>query len=208
MYIQPITNNEISMHGKGKPPKNGSLKSRWKNLKQKIVDKLPEITIKDGNGRIDKWNKVNDIISRPAENRLIMGATAILTQPVIDSFNKRVDEDTRTVSRNRTIAKIIAGTSVGILVRGSCYKLIGKLTDINGKNKLNKSLLPKNFLNEIRSNQTFLKNHRSTLSMLAAIIAMCFTNFLLDAPLTVYLTNKLNARSEAQKAKEKEVTNV
>ena len=51
------------------------------------------------------------------EQRIILGATALATQPFFDYYNKNVDEDTRKVSTARTIAKIIAGTAVGIAVR-------------------------------------------------------------------------------------------
>ena len=51
------------------------------------------------------------------EQRLILGATALATQPFIDLNNKDVDEETRKISAARTIAKIIAGTTVGVLVR-------------------------------------------------------------------------------------------
>ena len=41
-----------------------------------------------------------------------------------------------------------------------------------------------------------MKNSRSALSSALAILAMCITNFVLDAPLTVFLTNKLNEKKE------------
>ena len=48
---------------------------------------------------------------------MILGATALATQPVIDLKNKEVDEETRMTSVARTIAKIVAGTIVGVVVR-------------------------------------------------------------------------------------------
>ena len=51
------------------------------------------------------------------EQRIILGATALATQPFIDLNNKDVDEETRKISAARTIAKIIAGTTVGVIVR-------------------------------------------------------------------------------------------
>ena len=60
------------------------------------------------------------------------------------------------------------------------------------------------YLTEIGKNEKFLKNYRSALSMAIALVAMCFTNFALDAPLTIFLTNMLN---QTTKPKEQEVNN-
>ena len=191
MNIQPIQNDNISM---GK-----------KSLGQRIWDAIPQHTQSESAKKLEQWKKIDEFISRPAENRGIMGATALLTQPAIDYYNNKVDEETRRVARNRTIAKIIAGASVGMfVVRGPIYKLITKMTDINGKSRFSKSLLPKKYLTEIGKNEKFLKNYRSALSMAIALVAMCFTNFALDAPLTIFLTNMLN---QTTKPKEQEVNN-
>ena len=191
MNIQPIQNDNISM---GK-----------RSLGQKIWDAIPQHTQSESAKKLEQWKKIDEFISRPAENRGIMGATALLTQPAIDYYNNKVDEETRRVARNRTIAKIIAGASVGMfVVRGPIYKLITKMTDINGKSRFSKSLLPKKYLTEIGKNEKFLKNYRSALSMAIALVAMCFTNFALDAPLTIFLTNMLN---QTTKPKEQEVNN-
>lgn len=191
MNIQSIQNDNISM---GK-----------RSLGQRIWDAIPQHTQSESAKKLEQWKKIDEFISRPAENRGIMGATALLTQPAIDYYNNKVDEETRRVARNRTIAKIIAGASVGMfVVRGPIYKLITKMTDINGKSRFSKSLLPKKYLTEIGKNEKFLKNYRSALSMAIALVAMCFTNFALDAPLTIFLTNMLN---QTTKPKEQEVNN-
>lgn len=97
-------------------------------------------------------------MSRPAENRGIMGATALLTQPAIDASNHKVDKETRRVSVNRTIAKIIAGTGVGMfVVRGPIYKGILSMTNIKGNSKFSKALLPKNILKNSMTIPNFLK---------------------------------------------------
>jgi hypothetical protein len=125
-----------------------------------------------------------------------MGATALLTQPTIDYYNHRVDDETRTVSRNRTVAKIVAGTLVGMfVVRGPVYKLVEKMTNVKGTGKWSKALIPNEILQEISGNETYLKNYRSTLSMVIALVAMSITNFVLDAPLTIFFTNLLNEKS-------------
>ena len=190
MNIQPNSNN-ISMTG----AKNSSWKSFKDRIKQNVLDTLPSATFKDDKA-VDTWKKIDEKISKPAENRLIMGASALLTQPLIDSNNKKVDEETRRVSRNRTIAKILVGTSVGICIRGSCYNLVQKMTDPKGSLTYSKKLLPKEYINKFTKEPTFLKNYRSALSTALAILVMSVTNFLIDAPLTALLTNKLNSKKQ------------
>lgn len=208
MNIQPISNYNISM---GRSPKKPDSRNIVNRIKQFILDSAPEITIKDNKSRMDKWRKTNEKISKPAENRVIMGATAIILQPLIDYSNKRVDDETRRVSICRTIAKIIAGTLVGIIVRGSSYKLVEKMTDIKGVGKYSKSLLPEQkYMKYLSKGSDFLKNYRSALSTGLAVLAMCITNFSCDAPLTVYLTNMCaektsNTNKVAQKQESKEV---
>lgn len=198
MEIQPI-NNSVNMQG-----------NPWKSLKdrvmQKVIDTVPTHTIKESAKKIEAWEKIDHVISRPAENRGIMGATALLTQPAIDANNHKVDEETRRVSRNRTIAKILAGTSVGMfVVRGPIYRGILSMTNIKGNSRFSKALLPKKYLKEITDNPKFLKNYRSALAMAIALLAMCVTNFVLDAPLTAWLTNTLNEKTkEHEEKKEKD----
>lgn len=201
MKIQPEANN-IAMSG-------WSWSSFKNSIKQRVIDAVPESTIKDGTKRVEKWKYFDEKMSKPAENRFIMGATAMVTQPVIDYNNHKVDQETRRVSRNRTIAKILAGTGVGMIVRGSCYSLVKKMTDVNGKSKYSQALLPTEFLKDLTKDAKLLKNYRSALSTAVAILAMCFTNFAIDAPLTVYLTNKFNDKTASNPAdsKKKEVLN-
>jgi len=197
MNIQPI-NNSISMQG-----------NPWKNFKdramQKVIDAIPMHTVKESAKKIEAWEKIDSVVSRPAENRGIMGVTALLTQPAIDASNHKVDKETRRVSRNRTISKIIIGTSVGMfIVRGPIYKAIQVMTDIKGNSKLNKALLPKKYLKEISENPKFLKNYRSALAMAIALLAMSVTNFVLDAPLTAIFTNYLNEKTKDDNNKKEE----
>ena len=208
MNITPVNNN-VSMYGKP---------SGWKNFKnrisQKILDVLPEHTQKESTRLLDKWKNIDDIVSHPAWNRGILGATALFSQPVIDRYNPRVDDETRVVSMNRTIAKVAVGTTVGIVVRDLVYRLTKNMTDINGKTRTSKLLLPKNHLTEIAQNEKFLKNYRSALAMSIALLVMSVTNFAIDAPLTVFFTNLFNDKhNEKKKVKEaknhgKEVNNV
>ena len=193
MRIQPEQQYNISMHGKW-----------WQRLQdriiQKAVDAAPLHTAKDSAKKIEQRNNFDNWVSKPHTNRGVLGATALVTQPVIDYYNHKVDKETRTVARNRTIAKIVAGTAVGMfVVRGPIYTAVENMTNINGKSKFSKTLLPKRFLTEIANNEKFLKNYRSALAMGLALAAMCVTNFVLDAPITIFLTNLLNDKTNKGK---------
>jgi len=193
MNIQPTQNYNISMQGKW------NLNSIKQRLAQKVIDAIPAHTAKDSAKKIEDRNKADNWISRPDVNRGIMGVTALITQPAIDGSNPNVDEETRRISKNKRIAQIIAGAGVGIFcVRGPIYKLITKMTNINSNSKFSTALIPKVYMQEILSNEKFLKNYRSALSMILSLGVMCITNFLLDAPLTVFLTNLLNEKKESK----------
>ncbi|MCQ2739391.1 MAG: hypothetical protein MJ237_04100 [bacterium] len=199
MYVQSNNDNyNVSMYG---------LKNGWNKFSKRIGslvnDALPVSTFKNTGKTIERMKKIEDWASRPHNNRLIMGVMAIIIQPLIDYYNHRVDEETRVVSRNRTIAKIIAGTSVGMVVRGLSYGLVKQMTNPEGKDSFSKGLLPKKFINELQTVTKYLYNYRNALSMFTAIFAMLFTNFLADAPLTIYFANRFNAKSK----KLKEVSN-
>ena len=192
MYIQPNYNN-VNMYGSEKKP------GFWKRLKQKALDAVPSATFKDSTKAVEKWKKYDESASHPAKNRLIMGITALATQPAIDYYNHKVDEETREISRIRTISKIIAGTGVGIAVRGSCFSLVKNMTDFNSSKKYSKALLPTKHLKDLVNNPKLLKNYRNALSTSLAILAMCVTNFAIDAPLTVFLTNYFNEKRKENK---------
>lgn len=186
MNIQPINNN-VSMQGKQN-------NNAWNNLKnsvvQKIIDVVPEHTQKESGRKLEKWNKIDNWVSKPAQNRGIMGATAILTQPFIDYNNSKVDQETRKMAFFNRLAVILAGTTVGMfIVRGPIHTLTEKMTNLKGNSKFSKALLPKKFLKEIAENEKFLRNYRVALSTWLAMSSCAITNFLLDAPLTIYLTN-------------------
>lgn len=199
LNIQPNTNNNISMQGKW------SWKSFKNRAKQSILDAMPSCTFNDTPKKIENLKKVDGRMSRPAENRGIMGLFALILQPLIDSNNERVDEETRKVSVCRTIAKVIAGTCVGMAVRGACYGMVEKMTDVEKNGKYSKALLPKKFIKKLAEDKGLMKNYRSALSTGAALLAMCITNFAIDAPLTVLLTNFLTDKAGLKKSeKQKE----
>ena len=189
MNIDNVNNNyNISMQGK--------YSDLVRRAKQLFWDALPSHTSKENKNSVKIWNGWTYAVSDPMWNRGIMGASALLTQPTIDYYNHRVDDETRTVSRNRTIAKIVAGTLVGMfVVRGPVYKMVEKMTDIKGKGRWSKALIPKQMLKELSENETWLKNSRAIIAMLISLGVMSITNIILDAPLTIFLTNFLNEKS-------------
>lgn len=139
-------------------------------------------------------NKAIDWIGKnlsSAENRLILGASALMSQPFIDAANKDVDSETRRISVCRTVAKIIAGTATGYSIRKLCIKTIDAFTRDPAKlkegakfNKLRTCLLP-----ALKYTADELSQYKNALGTLLALGVMVFTNFLIDAPLTKFLTN-------------------
>ena len=159
------------------------------------------------------------------EQRIVLGATALATQPFFDYYNKNVDEDTRKVSTARTIAKIIAGTAVGIAVRLLFIKGFRKFSNYDLKivNGNIEQILPKSpkdifvpIFAKVKKGMTQdefkndYENYIKTGGVIGASVAMITTNFLLDAPLTNILTNKITAHmnlSDNDKQKEQEADN-
>lgn len=131
-----------------------------------------------------KWSGQH--ISSP-QNRLILGITALMSQPFIDLYNKRVDEETRKVSAARTTAKIIAGTTTGFLVRYYAIKLVDAFTKApkDAVHKWQSFMFPK----ILETTQKGIQQHKLAIGTSIAIAVMMFTNFLIDAPLTQLLTN-------------------
>lgn len=148
-------------------------------------------------------------ISSP-ENRLILGVSALMTQPFIDLSNKKIDEDTRKVSAARTVAKIIAGTLTGVLVRAGCIKLIDYMTLIPAKMEktiknpqLRSLFTPEAALTGMLKD---LGHYKKAWGTILSLLVMLVTNFAIDAPLTKYLTNKfvdkIHQKDSAAKAEE------
>lgn len=169
-----------------------------------LVDKFPRINLES-----ERSKKVLDFIATnisSPEQRLVLGLTALSTQPMIDYYNKKIDEDTRYVSVARTIAKIIAGTVVGVGVRMGCIRFAKKYGQIDKakvfvedglkyfKPKNGHFLAPKRVLAEAKSptdkifTQERLDGYHNAVGTLVGLVAMLFTNFMIDAPLTQYLT--------------------
>ena len=146
--------------------------------------KLPNVRL--GEHAFKNADKISKFISNPVGNRLVLAATGILLQPTIDYYNKKVDRKTREVSATRTAAKIIAGTAVGLVVRGACLAL--------SKN-------PKFIPDIIKNSPDKIKNFQIAFSTIMAMGVMTFTNFLIDAPLTTKLSNYMLAKKEGKEVK-------
>ena len=141
-------------------------------------------------------------ISTP-ENRLIIGVSALASQPFIDLYNKDVDEKTRKISCARTIAKTVAGMVTGVTIRWGFIKVaqnfshvgaIGSKIGEKGKEititKLRKLFTP----SEAKANNYDYRHYQNTIGTGLAIVVLFFTNFLIDLPLTNYLTNILTKK--------------
>ncbi len=131
--------------------------------------------------------------------RAILGITAIVMQPFLDWHNKKVDEKTRKVSVARTCAKIIAGTLTGVALRYGFIKGIKAMSTplakvpknaSNFKQKMMTCLTPSEW---DQKDMKALEQYQFAMGTMWSLVAMMFTNFLIDAPLTKFLTNKFIA---------------
>lgn len=143
---------------------------------------------------VNTIKKIGEKVSS-AEQRLILGASALMSQPFIDGKNKNVDEKTRKVSVARTIAKIIVGTATGYVIRKGCIKGIDRLSKIPGQNIKSWETIftPKGVIDNLTD--TFAQ-YKNAIGTVVALVVMMFTNFAIDAPLTKMLTNVLIKRQE------------
>ena len=186
-----------------------------RNVTGTVAGAIPTVTINgERANKIITWIGKN--ISSP-ENRLILGVTALMSQPFIDLHNRKVDEETRKVSAARTVAKIIAGTLTGVLVRKGCIKAIdafsklpSQLSSTTKYPRLRTLFTPDSAIAGVMTDLTHYKN---ALGTIISLFVMTITNFAIDAPLTKFLTNKFNdARKKreaiaAEKAKLEHATN-
>lgn len=160
-----------------------------RNMTQRIVNIMPSMTVSNERAlKSLKW--IGEKVSSP-ENRLILGVSALMSQPFIDLHNRKVDEDTRKISAARTVAKIIAGTATGVLIRSGCIHAINAFT------KLPSEITPNMKFKNLRTLFTpspglcaNLNKYKKAMGTILATVVMMFTNFLIDAPLTKFLTNK------------------
>jgi len=166
----------------------------------KIVNKIPARKFNGERGeKIIHWFGEN--ISTP-ENRLIIGVTALMSQPFIDLYNKDVDEKTRIVSCARTTAKIVAGTILGVTIRGGLIKLTQKYSKLGeaGTKKINKLFTPPSAPEKMTYSY---KQYQNAMGMILAVGAMVLTSFALEGLSTKYLTNVLMKRFTGKKQESK-----
>lgn len=208
---------------------NPVIPSRGYNRKESVNSPSFGVVIKDEGKAFKFMSWLGDDFTS-AGQRLISGITALFTQPFFDWHNKNVDEDTRKTSTARTLGKIIAGTLTGVAIRQICIEATKKFTQnenivkseldkfnkkavLKGKplkdipkefnfTKVQQGLLPKS---KLGASAREIKKYRGAFGTFAAVGIMVFTNFLIDAPLTTYLTNifvkkfKHNSNSNEQK---------
>ncbi len=151
-----------------------SFASKASSIGKRIYDAIPNFNPIANEKTIERIAKFGKKCSS-AEQRLILGATAIVMQPAIDARNKSVDEKTRKVSVARTIAKVIAGTLTGFAIRKACIKAM----DL-------KMFKPSNYT---KVTKDAFDQYKNAMGTIVALVVMMFTNFLIDAPFTKFLTN-------------------
>ena len=168
-----------------------------KTLKQGALNVLPNFEVSNPKSVKFIGSIGRDISS--AENRLILGLTALMSQPFIDAHNNVVDEKTRRVSVCRTIAKIIAGTLTGYTIRKGCIKGIKALSQIpaEGIPRYKSLFTPKGTTST--SSEAF-KQYQNAMGTVLALVVMLVTNFAIDAPLTKFLTNLFVQKSGGDKS--------
>lgn len=173
-------------------------------IKRRLFDMIPNMLVKDS----PILNNFGNIINRPDVNRGIMGVTAILTQPFIDKHNPDVDKETAETSMCRTIGKIVAGTTVGCIVRSGVYYLMNACTSLDpNAAKWKKLLMPSGRMQRAlaQHNMDWFKSYKNVLSTALGLGVMLITNPLLDVPLTSLITKALNNRRKAKQAEEGKV---
>ena len=172
-------------------------------LKRRVFELIPNILVKDS----PILNDFGNFINRPDVNRGIMGVTALLTQPFIDKHNPDVDKETAETSMCRTIGKIVAGTTVGCIVRSGVYYLMNACTslDPNAPN-WKKLLMPSQRMQRAISahNIDWFKSYKNVLATALGLGIMLITNPLLDVPLTSLITKRLITWLKSKQGKEGE----
>ncbi len=173
------------------PTFQGRFMDSCRSAQQRVLNAVPNVEL---SGNVGWINKTGEKISS-AEQRLILGISALMSQPFIDWNNKNVDEKTRKVSVARTVAKIIVGTATGFTIRKGCIKMIEAMSQPRLPNipKWKTFFTPKDVT---RTKTEAFKQYRNAMGTVVALVVMTFTNFLIDAPLTKLLTNAIIKKQE------------
>ncbi len=143
------------------------------------------------------------------QQRAVLGVTALCTQPFIDLFNFHIKKEDKPITVAKTIAKIVVGTTVGIILRGYAIKAVRNFTKATSTGAFSQCLLPKKIAEALLKNpkavpQTYLNNYRNGLGTFIGTMGGLITNFLIDAPLTKKLTNFLHEKVFMKKEKANE----
>jgi len=144
--------------------------------------------------------------------RALQGVAALAIQPIIEYKNKDIDDDTRAVATARIIGKVFSGALVGIIVRGLCIALMGKVAKTpsaeefaklaqegatKGKKALSNLLSPsvktvKRLIDEQgKILPDIYDDYRKGMGTLIGTLVGMYTNFSVDVPITEYMTEKL-----------------
>lgn len=173
-----------------------AIKNTANRVQQAFYNVMPNFV---AGKKADKFYKASGREISSAENRLILGITALMSQPFIDFYNRKIDEDTRRVAVCRTVAKIIAGTLTGYAVRKGTIKGMQMCSQLPGKGVPRwKTLFTPKDVKKIDTDE--FKQYQNALGTYISLGVMVFTNFLIDAPLTKFLTNKFNEKVVEKKS--------
>jgi hypothetical protein len=141
--------------------------------------------------------------------RMILGGTAIVTQPLIDYYNPMADEKTRQFSVLKTIIKIVVGTVVGTAVRHVGMKYAKSLTkDAAGQAKvLSKIKNPETSakLKQIFADPHKKENFESNMGTIIGLMGVIVADFTFDLPLakkSIDVGTKFLGLSDPKKKKE------
>jgi len=138
------------------------------NLGEKTTRNISKIS------RINGW-----------QNRAVYGVSALLSQPFFDYYNPSVDKDTRKFSLNKTLIKIIVGTSVGLASRVPFQKL--------GEHLFEKGYFGKKVLSENLDKARFKSCVGNVFSIIGAIAAMFSVDIVISNYLMSYFNKKIKA---------------
>ena len=171
----------------------GKIISPIKNGIKTIYNRIPQVTVtrKGINNAVEhigrKWTS--------PQQRLIMGATAVMLQLPIDARNSNIDADTKKAAVAKNLAKIIVGTATGVAIRHFTIKAIKAFSvpfDALPKNitpisrKIKTFFTPENITSKMTDE---LSQYRNSMGTIISLLIMLFTNFAIDAPWTNKLTN-------------------
>lgn len=144
----------------------------------------------------DKLSWLNAKFNTPGQ-RIVIGASAMFLQPVIDLKNKRVDDTTRQAAASRSFSRAIIGTISGIAVRGTCIELGKKLSE-KGRYC---------FIDALKTaTPEQVQNYSKAVGNAMALAVLLVTNFIFDVPLinkmSAYINEKIFGHKPVDYSKE------